>query len=74
VLGLAAGLGGAGYAVVGVLQSAVGYAWALTATVTLSGVAALVVAWFLCRGVDPSDCADPVATASATCACGTCGC
>jgi FSR family fosmidomycin resistance protein-like MFS transporter len=74
VLGLAAGLGGAGYALVGVLQSAVGYAPALTATVTLSGVAALVVAWFLCRRVDPSDCGDPVETALATCACGTCGC
>ncbi|WP_392545271.1 MFS transporter [Oryzobacter telluris] len=74
VLGLAAGIGGSGYAAVGFLQGAVGYGPALTATVALSGTAALVIARFLCRSVDPSDCDDPVPTATSNCGCGTCTC
>lgn len=74
VLGLAAGLGGAGYAAVGFLQGVVGYGPALVATVAVAGTAALAVVWFLCGSVDPADCADPVRAAVATCACGGCGC
>ncbi|MFQ6171300.1 MFS transporter [Oryzobacter sp. R7] len=74
VLGLAAGLGGAGYAGVGFLQSAVGYGPALTGTVAVAGSAALAFAWFLCRSVDPADCADPLPTAATTCSGAGCGC
>lgn len=74
VLGLAAGLGGSGYAAVGFLQSAVGYGPALTGTVATAGTAALAIAWFLCRSVDPADCADPVPAAVTNCSGGNCGC
>ena len=74
VLGLAAGLGAAGYAVVGAAQGALGYGLTLTATVVLAGVAALAGAWFLCRGVDPAQCSDPLEIASATCGGRSCGC
>ena len=70
ILGLAAGVGGAGYAGVGVLQGAVGYATALTGTVLVAGTAALAVAWFLCRSVDPQHCSDAIMIASSTCAAG----
>ncbi|HET6967376.1 MAG TPA: MFS transporter [Ornithinibacter sp.] len=74
ILGLAAGLGGAGYAVVGLAQGAVGYGPTLTATVVLAGAAALAAAWFLCRSVDPGECSDPLLSASASCAGGSCTC
>lgn len=74
ILGLAAGLGGAGYAAVGLVQTVIGYGAALTVTAILTGAAALSIAWFLCRSVDPSDCLDPLPSASATCGCGSCAC
>lgn len=74
VLGLAAGLGGVAYAGVGVLQSAVGYGAALVATVTVAGMAALVVGWFLCGSVDPGECADLLRSAVTSCSGGSCAC
>ncbi len=74
VLGLGAGLGGAGYAVVALAQGAVGYGTALTSTVLLAGAAALASGWFLCRNVDPAQCFDPVLSASSACAGGSCVC
>ena len=58
----------------GVLQSAVGHAQALTGTVAVAGAAAVAIAWFLCRSTDPYDCADPVPAAMGACCAGTCAC
>jgi FSR family fosmidomycin resistance protein-like MFS transporter len=74
VLGLGAGLGGAGYAAVGLAQTAFGYASALTGTAALAGTVALAAGWFLCRSVDPTECHDVLSSAATACPCGTCAC
>jgi len=70
VLGLGVGLGGAGYAAVGVLQTVLGYGAALTATALVTGAAVVVAVWFICPSVDPSDCTDSLRRAATTCPCG----
>jgi FSR family fosmidomycin resistance protein-like MFS transporter len=74
ILGLAGGLGGAGYAGVGLLQSALGYGVAQTLVAGFAGLAALTGAWFLCRGVDPASCAVTPSDAAMGCGCGSCAC
>jgi FSR family fosmidomycin resistance protein-like MFS transporter len=74
ILGLGGGLGGAGYAAVGIVQGVVGYGPTLTGTVALAGAGVLAAAWFLCRSVDPSTCSVALRSATATCGCGSCGC
>lgn len=74
ILGLAVGLGGVGYAAVGFAQGAVGYGPTLTATVVLSGAAALAAAWFIGRSAARVQWPDSPMSSSGPCAGGSCPC
>lgn len=71
ILGLAAGLGGLGYAGIGILQAILGYESALTLTVAVAGVLALLLITRVHdRDIDPDD---HMHAAITSCGCGSCG-
>lgn len=71
ILGLAAGLGGLGYAGIGILQAAIGYQAALTLTAAVAGAGALLlITRVRDRDVDPDD---YLRAAITSCGCGGCG-
>ncbi|MDN5749662.1 MAG: MFS transporter [Pseudonocardia sp.] len=71
ILGLAAGLGGLGYAGIGILQAVLGYGSALTLTAAVAGVLALLLITRVhdCD-IDPDD---HLHAAITSCGCGSCG-
>lgn len=71
ILGLATGLGGLGYAGIGMLQAAMGYEAALTLTAAVAGALALLLITRLRdRDIDPDD---YLRAAITSCGCGGCG-
>jgi len=72
ILGLGTGLGGLGYAGIGLLQQAIGYTGALSLTAAIAGGSALALIGRL--RYDDSDPRGALASALVACGCGSCSC